>query len=359
MTRCTILGAACALAVSLSSSSALLAQSSPPQIVSVSASDDFWTVLTMAPDGSWGTATDISTNRAIARAIGNCKAMSQAAVGCGAYFTTIRAGWSLGITCGSQNILVAEKNLADAEQAAVNRIIALRRLYVPDMPPCMRVVTVDPHGAIVAPKADDPSRRAHSIDVKTAGDIPVWKTITLGTYRDVNALREHLDSRHCGLDETAHGSPGQAARVPGTMAPLQCGLGDSAAEIIGRPAFTLSKTRTDVNLVLVSVSELGFKDKGATMADIYARAQQLGLELCPAEVGPQLRLQYLDQPLGEFLHIAMKPIATYGGDLVDLTVGNGGASLLLIGGDVRSDSTWHSSIRFVFVRPARVAQQIP
>jgi hypothetical protein len=293
MTRCTVLGAACALAVSLSGSSALLAQSSPPQIVSVSASDDFWTVLTMAPDGSWGTATDISTNRAIARAIGNCKVMSQAAIGCGAYFATIRAGWSLGITCGSQNIIVAERNLADAEQAAVNRIIALRRLYVPDMPPCVRVVTVDPQGAIVAPKVDDPSRRAHSLDVQTASDIPVWKTITLGTYGDVNVLREHLHSRYCGLDETPNGIRVEAAHVPGTMAPLQCRLGDSAAEIIGRPAFTLSKARTELSLVLLSVSELGFKDEGATVAEVHERARELGLELCPAEVALQLRLQYL------------------------------------------------------------------
>ena len=140
---------------------------------------------------------------------------------------------------------------------------------------------------------------------------------------------------------------------------MRCALGDAAAEIIGRPGFTLSKARMDVNLVVLSVSELGFRDAGATTAEIYARAQQLGLELCPAEVGPQLRLQYLDQPLGEFLLIAMKPIATSGGDLVDLTVANGGASLLVIGGDARSNSTQHSSTRFVFVRPTRLAQQRP
>ena len=48
----------------------------------------------------------------------------------------------------------------------------------------MRVVTVDPQGAIIAPKADDISRRAQLINVKAADDIPVWKTITLGTHRD-------------------------------------------------------------------------------------------------------------------------------------------------------------------------------
>ena len=163
MTRRTVLGAVCALAFSLGPSSALLAQSTPPQLVPVSAPDDFWTVLTMAPDASWGAGTDISISRAIARAIDNCKVMSQAAIGCGAYFTSIRAGWSLGITCGSQNIIVAESNLAEAEQAAINRIIELRRLYAPDMPPCVRVVTVDPHGRIIAPKADDSSRHAHPL----------------------------------------------------------------------------------------------------------------------------------------------------------------------------------------------------
>jgi hypothetical protein len=82
---------------------------------------------------------------------------------------------------------------------------------------------------------------------------------------------------------------------------------------------------------------------------------QVGLELCPAEVGPLLRLQYVNQPVGEFLHIAMQPIATYRGDLTDLTVANGGAGLLLIGGDGSPDLKLHSTIKFVFVRPAQVA----
>jgi hypothetical protein len=37
-----------------------------------------------------------------------------------------------------------------------------------------------------------------------------------------------------------------------------CGIGDSAEEILARPAFTLSTTKTDVELIAVSVTELGF-----------------------------------------------------------------------------------------------------
>ena len=150
-----ILGTACALALSLGAIAAALAQPSAsgqqPAAIEEWAHD--FTVLTMAPDGSWGTATDSRVNRAIFLAIENCKAMSGAALGCGAYITTVRGGWSLGIRCGRENIVVAEKTLGDAEQAATRREAELRRLYVPDMPSCRRVVTVDTSGTIIVPRA--------------------------------------------------------------------------------------------------------------------------------------------------------------------------------------------------------------
>jgi hypothetical protein len=101
-------------------------------------------------------------------------------------------------------------------------------------------------------------------------------------------------------------------------------------------------------------ADLGFEGH-TSLADIYRRAVHLGLELCPPEAGPQLRLQYRDQPVGEFLHIAMAPLATYHGELVDFTVGNGGAGLILIGSESTPDLKLHASVKFVFVRPARVA----
>jgi len=140
---------ACAMAAGLGAF-AHLAHANP----AAPAMENSWTVVTMASDGSWGVATDISVNRAIARAIADCRMMSQVELGCGAYSTTVRGGWSLGIRCGRENIIVADRNLAEAEHRARKREIELRTRYVPAMPPCARVVTVDPNGAVVKPPVE-------------------------------------------------------------------------------------------------------------------------------------------------------------------------------------------------------------
>ena len=59
--------------------------------------------------------------------------------------------------------------------------------------------------------------------------------------------------------------------------------------------------------MVLSVLELGFY-RSAKYKDLCAKAPELGLQLCAAEVGPALRLSYQDQPGGERLRIAMKAI---------------------------------------------------
>jgi len=137
---------ACAFALSFGAS----ARAQSPTAITLAQEE--WTVLTMAPDGSWGVGTDLFVNRAIAQAIRTCRAMSGGRLGCGAVHVSVQAGWSLGIRCGDENILAADQSLDTAERIARERELELRYVYERDMAPCRRVVTLDPQGRIIAPQ---------------------------------------------------------------------------------------------------------------------------------------------------------------------------------------------------------------
>jgi hypothetical protein len=165
-------------------------------------------------------------------------------------------------------------------------------------------------------------------DAEIAG-LATWKTISLGTFTSTNVMFNALDDRDIHI-------------------------GDLADEILHRPAFTISKVKMDTELVVLSVNQLS-SGKPSSFRAIFARARKFGYELCPPEVAVQLRLQYNDQPIGEFLDIAMEPIATYEGALVGLSVGNGGAGLMLVGKPVTLEAVPNQGTRLVFVRPLEIA----
>ncbi len=71
---------------------------------------------------------------------------------------------------------------------------------------------------------------------------------------------------------------------------------NGAAEALFRDhRFTTLSRRHDVEIAALSVAELGFGE-GATYGQLIARAFELGLTECPLELGPHLRVQFLDQP---------------------------------------------------------------
>jgi hypothetical protein len=84
-------------------------------------------------------------------------------------------------------------------------------------------------------------------------------------------------------------------------------IGSGARDILSENTFKVSETEQKVELIDVSVRELGFKEI-TCYEDICKRASELGLDLCPAEVGPQLRLQWRDQPNGTCVAVAMNTI---------------------------------------------------
>ena len=159
------------------------------------------------------------------------------------------------------------------------------------------------------------------------GNFPTWRTIKLGTgLRSADNFREAI--KQAGMKIS--------------------GWGD---DILGKPAFmaSISSTEVEADLVNVSVGELGFKD-GATYRDICARAKELGLIPCPAEVGPQLRLQYADQPKGEWLLVAMEAITDSRGRLSVFVVGHDDDGRWLYGLSGRADRFWRGCCRFPFLR---------
>jgi len=129
-------------------------------------------------------------------------------------------------------------------------------------------------------------------------------------------------------------------------------LSDWASDILGKPAFKAADEETEVDLVKVTVAELGFK-KGARRNQIYERARDLGLELCPPEVGPQLRLQYQDQPNGEWILVAMEPIVDSDGDPRLFIVERIGSELWLSSYWGSPGLFWGADGRWVFCRPCK------
>ncbi len=111
------------------------------------ASDADWTVLTMSPDGAWGTATDGYLNLAIATAIARCRTISGQALGCGAYQVSVQRSWALGARCGRENILATGATLAEATENGRLRE-AGRREHQPGMGVCRLVVIVSPDGSV-------------------------------------------------------------------------------------------------------------------------------------------------------------------------------------------------------------------
>ena len=118
---------------------------------------------------------------------------------------------------------------------------------------------------------------------------------------------------------------------------------------MGNKDFKPLKKAEKLDLVVLSVEDLGFP-KGATRQEIYDKAQELGLEIVPAEVGPQLRLQYEDQPMNEYLLIGSEPLAASSGNLFVFSVDHPDDGRWLDSSHGNPDNHWNSSHRWVFAR---------
>jgi hypothetical protein len=74
-------------------------------------------------------------------------------------------------------------------------------------------------------------------------------------------------------------------------------LNPAAEALFADPRFLPLGRSRDIEIAALSVAELGFAEP-ATYARLGARAAESGLVECPLELGPYLRLQFLEQPEG-------------------------------------------------------------
>jgi hypothetical protein len=126
---------------------------------------------------------------------------------------------------------------------------------------------------------------------------------------------EHSSAREFNVFKTIKLGTGPKTGLEFVLALAQVSeVGLWVDDMIEGQAFTTSETEVEIDLVALSPRDLGLTGRTVSLLVFYNAAKAQGLELCPAEVGPQLRLQYTDQPQGESLHVAMEPIPDGDGD---------------------------------------------
>lgn len=124
------------------------------------------------------------------------------------------------------------------------------------------------------------------------------------------------------------------------------------AAIINKVTSIFGKKKEDIQserieTVRLTPRDLGF-NQGATIDDIYKKGKEFGLELCPPEVGPQYRLQYTNQPMGEWFFIAMKQISDPDGGPSVFNLRHGDDGVWLYYHWAEPDDRWNPDNQFVF-----------
>ncbi len=168
----------------------------------------------------------------------------------------------------------------------------------------------------------------------------VWKTITLGTYSAI------------GLWQAVETIEKQQRTDGRTNNDLR-----EVLNLLSQPSFVVNPTEKTIPLALVSVGQLSFVD-GATLNDIYVRALEYGLALCPAEVGPQLRLQFTEateEP--QLIRIAMEPIKDSSDKPRIFGLLDRQHFLTALSGHSSNGNFFPTEARFVFVVPELVVSE--
>jgi hypothetical protein len=103
-----------------------------------------------------------------------------------------------------------------------------------------------------------------------------------------------------------------------------------------------------LDLVKVTVQDLFNDENIHTTDEIFAKAKEQGLDLCPPQVGLQLRVEYKDQPMNEWLYMGMKPITDSDGNPDVFRLGRLTDGTWLGSDWAEPDGQWDPKHEFVF-----------
>ena len=133
---------------------------------------------------------------------------------------------------------------------------------------------------------------------------------------------------------------------------LKIQLSDYAKDMmqkIGTREHPALKEKETFFLVQLKVGDLGFpQGKYPTTDEIYKHIEELGLELCPPETGPQYRIKYTNQPMGKWFRIGMKQIADRDGDPNVFNLARIEDGLWLYDNWAKPTNEWNPENEFVF-----------
>ncbi len=126
-----------------------------------------------------------------------------------------------------------------------------------------------------------------------------------------------------------------------------------AKDIMSKPEFVTAPEPYEIQLARVKVKDFGFKEMPTT-TELFTRIKEVG-GLCPAEVGPHLRLADKDQLEGERYWIAMKPITDSDGNPNVFRVDRGGGGEPWLSADCASPGSYWNLENRVCLLSSQVA----
>ncbi len=124
--------------------------------------------------------------------------------------------------------------------------------------------------------------------LRQEGDYPIWGKLKTSIYSDDTMLLHELDKSK-----------------------VVVGIKNSDINLILDTRTAIQKVCSEnkvagtYNLIGITPSDIGFTNLRPTLMEFYTKAFDMGLDLCPATIGPELRLEYEEST---YLNIAMKPI---------------------------------------------------